>query len=240
MLRASSPPTKTLLNPNVVRNYQWRFHLKPYICARARSIITVNSCLIYCQRVADGQELSAHLGVSNTPESTDSVPGEVFGDGRREPRSKAVVHNFAAENILYISAGGGINPITMWAFAIIPTSDHHPSPQGACSRWTIHGASSAAGPWSAAAAPVWCPSLGYPWGCNTPLGQIHPAHPRSFSHLLHRGGDLVAEAWHSDDFPHSPIKKRLYTPLMNKFCATELICKFLYLLCIEKCVNARI
>lgn len=44
--------------------------LNAYTCTRARSIITVNSRLVHCQHVAAGQELSAHLGVSNTPEST--------------------------------------------------------------------------------------------------------------------------------------------------------------------------
>lgn len=90
------PTPKHSSIPMCVRNAQRRFHLNPCICARARSIITVNSCLVYCQHVADGQELSAHLEVSNTPESTDSVPGKVFGEGSREPDGKGVVRIFAA------------------------------------------------------------------------------------------------------------------------------------------------
>lgn len=83
--------------------------------------------------MADGQELSAHLGVSNTPESAYSVPCKVLGDSRREPGSKGMVCGFAIEPLktysLYSSAGGGINCVVITVSASIPTSDHHPSLQ---------------------------------------------------------------------------------------------------------------
>lgn len=66
-LEAAHP--KTLLNPKAYEKFPVEISLNVYTCARARSIITVNSCLVHCQHVADGQELSAHLGVSNTPGS---------------------------------------------------------------------------------------------------------------------------------------------------------------------------
>lgn len=69
ILGASCAHPKTLLNPNTCEKFPVEISLHPYTCARARSIITVNSCPIHCQHVADGQELSAHLGVSNTPGS---------------------------------------------------------------------------------------------------------------------------------------------------------------------------
>lgn len=74
--------------PMCVRNSPERFYLRTCICSRARSIVIVNSCLMYCQHVADGQGLSARLGVSNTPELAYSVPRKVLGDSRREPGSK--------------------------------------------------------------------------------------------------------------------------------------------------------
>lgn len=61
--------------------------LNVYTCARARSIITGNLCLVHCQHVADGQELPARLGVSNTPEST----AKVLGDSQRQLCRKGVV-----------------------------------------------------------------------------------------------------------------------------------------------------
>lgn len=68
---------------------------------------------MYCQHMADGQGLSARLGVSNTPELAYSVPCKVLGDSRREPGSKGMVCGFAVEplktNSLYTSAGGGRN-----------------------------------------------------------------------------------------------------------------------------------
>lgn len=64
------PPQNTPQSHNACEKFPVEISLHPYTCARARSIITVNSCPVHCQHVADGQELSAHLGVSNTPGST--------------------------------------------------------------------------------------------------------------------------------------------------------------------------
>lgn len=44
------PAPKPSSLPKRVRDSQWRFHLKPCLCVRARSIVSVNSCLGYCQQ----------------------------------------------------------------------------------------------------------------------------------------------------------------------------------------------
>lgn len=190
-----SPPKHSSTPPSV-RLSQWRFHLKPDICARGRSIITVTWCPLCCQHVADGQELSSHCGLSNTQNQQSA--SKVRGEG-----SRGVVPGFAAAPLQTSFTQVQLeeqSPSRSGPPA--PTPDHHLarclqqmstglclSPVSGCSR-----------------SPCVVPKPGHPLDVQPPCwDRSTPAWPSCApSQPLLRGVVLEAGVWCSDGFPHRP------------------------------------